>query len=168
MLRRLLRAAVHRSGLAPYLRRRNGASRSDRRAAARADTVTIDAKALQKKLKADAEAQQGRVQNTAAAIEQLTGHLAELAEVCRRLERRAHGLEQIMVRNRRDAGRLTEFRRCVADGTIARYVEHAIAAAPLFDDPAPMLAIDRLFPDAVYDTFIAALPPVESFAAKDR
>ena len=151
-----------------YLRRWRGTSRSDRRAAARADTVSADARALQKKLKAEAGAQKGRSRETAAAVEHLTGQLAELAEICRRLERRAHGLEQVIVRNRRDADRLSEFRRRVNDGSIARHVADAIAAAPLFDDPAPMLAIDGLFPDAVYDIFVAAIPPVDAFSVKDR
>ena len=159
MLRRLVAAALHRTGIVRLRRRSTATSRDEQHAAARAEKI---------KAKAERQAQKDALRHMAATVEQLSAQLADLATSCRRLERRADSLEQIIVRNRRDAGRLSEFRRLVADGSIARHVEDAIAAAPLFDDPAPMLAIERLFPDTVYDTFLAAIPPQEAFAVKDR
>jgi hypothetical protein len=84
------------------------------------------------------------------------------------LERRAHGLEQVIVRNRREAARLRDFLQAVDGGSLAHHVARAITTAPLVEDPAPMLTIDRLFPDDVYDTLIAAIPPAEAFILKDR
>src|SRR5688500_18617929 len=159
MLRRFVTAALHRTGLVRLRRRSTATSKDERRAAARAEKI---------KVKAERQAQKDGLRQTAATVEQLSGQLADLARVCRRLERRADGLEQIIVRNRRDAARLAEFRRLAGDGSIARHVEAAIAAAAMFDEPAPMLAIDGLFPDAVYDMFLAAIPQEEAFSVKDR
>ena len=103
-----------------------------------------------------------------ARVEQITAQLAELTEACRKLERRAYCLEQVITRNRSEADRLRDFRLAIDSGAIARHVAHAIATAPLTQDPAPMLTIDRMFPDEVYETLVAAIPPADAFVVNDR
>jgi hypothetical protein len=106
--------------------------------------------------------------HAAAAIEQLTNQVAELTRISHRLEGQAEALEQVIASNRSDGPRLQVFRRAIDEGAVARHIASAIAAAPLVDDPAPMLIVERLFPDDIFETFLAAIPPGAAFDVKDR
>jgi hypothetical protein len=171
MMGRLVTAALHRFGVVRQLQAqwRGDIEAAGTRAAARA--AKAGEQALEPQLRAieAAHAQSSaRLTEAVEVIERLAAQTAALATVCARLERRAAGLEQVIVRNRREAGRLRDFRRLAASGAIARHVAAAIARAPLVEDPAPMLVVDGIFPDDVYEILLAAIPPAEAFTPKDR
>ena len=44
----------------------------------------------------------------------------------------------------------------------------ALMAAPLIDDPAPMLMVRDLFPSDVYRAFLEGIPPVGVFTRKNQ
>ena len=94
----------------------------------------------------------------------LTLDQRSLAKLDRARERRGAYLEQVTASDRRDSVRLASFRNAVDTGSLRRHVSEAIARAQMLDDPAPMLLLDHLFPDAVYETMLAAIPPREAFA----
>ena len=170
---RVLAAALHRLGVVRQLQTlwRGDLQTSETRSAARVQKTADDGRALQRQVQTQAEAQRkhwAELKDARVTIEQLTRQLDALAGASKQLERRAHGLEQVIARNRIEAARLRGFQRVIESGTLAGHVTDAIAGAPLVEDPAPMLTIDRLFPDDVYDTFIAALPPADAFTVKDR
>lgn len=135
---------------------------------ARAQKAVDAGRELQRQLQEVETTHGARLKDGRAMIEQLATQVTALTETCKRLERRSRGLEHAITRNRRDAGRLEDFRRAVSTGVLARHVADAIDAAPLIEDPAPMLIVERLFPDDMYSTLVAAIPPVEAFARKDR
>ena len=162
MVGRLFGAALHRLGVVGRLQT---LWRQD------VQKAVADRPALQQALQTLAETQRKHWtagKESHARVEQLTAQLAELTEACRKLERRAYCLEQVITRNRSEADRLRDFRLAIDSGALARHVAHAIATAPLTQDPAPMLTIDRMFPDEVYETLVAAIPPVDAFVVKDR
>lgn len=173
MMRRALGAALHRLGVIARLRAawRQDLEDVEARAAGRIRKAAADTRALHDRLQTLEERQRthwDRLKEAHAATEQLVAEVARLADACKALDRRARGLEQVIVRNRREAARLQAFRQEVERGAVAAHVASALASAPLIEDPAPMLVIERLFPDAVYDTIVEALPPVDAFAPTDR
>lgn len=173
MLTRLVTAALYRLGVVRQLQElwRQDQQAAEGRSASQAQKAVADRQALQQSLQTLDDSQKkhwAALKESHARIEQLTGQLAALTETCTRLERRAYGLEQVIIRNREDAGRLQALRRIIESGSLVRHVTEAIASAPLVQDPAPMMTIDRIFPDDVYETLIAAIPPAEAFTVKDR
>jgi hypothetical protein len=165
-----LAAVLHRVGIVRQLRAlwRHDIAANSARTAERLTSAVAAQRALRQELGALQRDQSQRRAATDAAVRELTARMAELADACRRLEGRTDALEQALAGNRRLAARLQALRRAASDGSVQRHVAAAIAAAPLLDDPAPMLVIERIFPDDIFETFVAALPPASAFAVKDR
>lgn len=170
---RLIRAALYRSGTIQHLKDlwRRDLDAARERAAARLDRTDAAHRAVQQRvadLESEHRAAVSQSNGGALALQALAADVARLAETCRQLEARAQALEQVIDRNRREAGRLRAFRSAIADRSIERHVAARIASAPMLDDPAPMFVVDRFFPDDVFAAFVEAIPPEAAFKIKDR
>lgn len=109
-----------------------------------------------------------RVAKAAATVKEIEARLGRLLDEHAQLTRRTRDLEQVIADDRRHTARLCTFTNAVDSGTLARHVSAAIDRARLVDDPAPMLILERVFPDDIYETILAAIPPREAFRVKDR
>jgi hypothetical protein len=166
-------AVLHRLGVVRQLKAlwRRDLEAVEARAAARVEKAEAGRQAIHSSLKSLEREQRTatrQVGESAAAVSALTADVAQLTDAFRKLEGRALALEQVIERDRRQTSALEAFRCGVKSGTVARHVAASIAAAPIIGDPAPMLVVDRLFPDDVYATFLDAIPPEAAFAVKDR
>jgi hypothetical protein len=166
-------SVLHRLGVVRQLTAlwRRDLEASDARAVARvakADEHRRAAQVALKSLEREQRIATRQATESAAAIQALAADVTQLTDAVRKLEGHTRALEQVIDRDRRQGAALEAFRRSVTDDTVARHVAASMCAAPMFDDPAPMLVVDRLLPDEIYATFLDAIPPEAAFTVKDR
>jgi hypothetical protein len=169
----IITSALHRLGVVQQLRTlwRRDIEKAGLRAATRAEKSAAAQRAIEETHKAVAREQRMQAQqlgDTAATVRAVAAQVVELEEQYRRLHERAKALEEALGRNRQEGAQLEALRAAADNGTLAQHVAAAIAAAPLHDDPAPMLVVERLFPDDIFAALLAAIPPAEAFIVKDR
>jgi hypothetical protein len=151
----IITSALHRLGVVQQLRAlwRRDIEKAGLRAATRAEKSAAAQRAVEEAHKAVAREQRMQAEqlgDTAATVRAVAARVGELEEQYRRLHERAKALEEALGRNRQEGAQLQALRAAADNGTLAQHVAAAIAAAPLHDDPAPML------------------PPAEAFIVKDR
>lgn len=113
-------------------------------------------------------AQQARIKQLQLRVEELQRDLTSTAERAEDADRRAHVLEAVIAHDRRNTAHLSGFLSAVESGALRDHVTRALLAAPLIDDPAPMLVVRDLFPADVYNAVLEGIPPVGVFTRKDQ
>ena len=105
---------------------------------------------------------------TAEALAELTRTVTTLSQAHQRTQRRLRLVEASLVANRELAPLAARFHALRASGEIERHVALALSNAPVFSDPTRHLRVASVLPPALYEIFLAAMPPEEAFSDRDR
>ena len=107
------------------------------------------------------------VRRLATEVERLRAALEQTAIRAARGDRASAQVRSIMELNESQRDRLVDLPALLDEQQLRAHVSHAISTAALRSDPFEHIVVDPLFPPAVYDLLISAIPPAAFFDDHD-
>jgi hypothetical protein len=101
-----------------------------------------------------------------ASIESVAGDVRSMHQQVRTLIHRESQLRAIVRSDTELEEALSRAAFVCDEARLAKHIEAAVGAAELHLDPFPYIVVQRVFPEAFYQSLIRAIPPVELFGDK--
>ncbi|MGH9721679.1 MAG: hypothetical protein ACRD8O_15845 [Bryobacteraceae bacterium] len=104
---------------------------------------------------------------SAVAVRDVEKRLAASDAAVRNLEQRLTELERTALVDSRQARQVADWQLRFSPAGICAHVTRVVSEAPLREDPAAHLLVERLFPPDFYELLLASLPEMDLFQSSD-